>query len=90
MSMSKEEYLSKVEEEVLSNHADGAEVAVVPILDYFTIEDVTEIMRRIHYFKFFRNLSNTKALPISKVVHIDIISVQYKLRYELYFVIRWN
>ena len=88
--MTTKEYLSNVEKKVLANAAEGSEAAVVPIPDYFTIEELKEVMRRIHYFKFFRDLSNKKARSISKVVHVEFISVLYNLQYDLNMVIRWN
>lgn len=90
MSMSKEEYLSKLEEKILANAAEGTEAAVVSIPTYFTIDEVKEIMRGIHHFKFFRNLSHTKALPLEKFLIIEVRTLPYEVQYDFNLFIRWN
>lgn len=88
--MSIKEYLSKLEEKVSANHAGGTEAAVVSIPTYFTIEEVKEIMRGIHHFKFFRNLSKTKALPLEKFLIIEVRTLPYEVQYDFNLFIHWN
>ena len=88
--MTKEEYLSQVEKQVLANHAGGTEAAIVPIPTDFTIEEVKEIMRRIRYFKLFSKLSYAKSLPTEKFVIIEVRTLPYECQYDFNLFIHWN